>query len=303
MADATKDKHKTSSASIKELLISLVISFTMAFIFRGFAIEGFEIPTGSMGPTLLGKHVLVINPETGYRWVVGPKPTQLGVPPAPVQENVSVAGPMSGERIDLARERLRGGDRLFVLKYLRGLYDPDRWDVVVFRAPHANSNYIKRLIGLPNEQLAIVDGDVFTHPLGEIPAGWDEPSWSIQRKPEIVQRAVWQPMFDSSFTPPNPARRFRAPWIGEGSGWEGIRDARVYRYTRSAATSLAWDHENRPITDRTYYNDSGPPGGDHFPVSDVATSLGIEPEDAGVSATVELEARGMTFRASIEDST
>ena len=33
-------------------LTSIMISFIVALVFRGFVIEGFQIPTGSMGPTL-----------------------------------------------------------------------------------------------------------------------------------------------------------------------------------------------------------------------------------------------------------
>ena len=52
------------------------------------------------------------------------------------------------------------GDRVLVLKYLYAFQDPQRWDVVVFKNPTDPNgdaaNYIKRLVGLPSEQLLIL---------------------------------------------------------------------------------------------------------------------------------------------------
>ena len=35
---------------------SIVVAFTLALLFRGFEAEAFVIPTGSMAPTLMGRH-------------------------------------------------------------------------------------------------------------------------------------------------------------------------------------------------------------------------------------------------------
>ena len=51
---------------VKETLISVVIAFVMAFVFRAFVIEAFIIPTGSMAPTLMGQHVRIQSEQTGY---------------------------------------------------------------------------------------------------------------------------------------------------------------------------------------------------------------------------------------------
>ena len=70
MADAKKQSE--GSIGIKETLTSLIIAFMLAFLFRGFVIEGFQIPTGSMAPTLLGKHIRFQGDESGYNWETGP---------------------------------------------------------------------------------------------------------------------------------------------------------------------------------------------------------------------------------------
>src|SRR5262245_12956280 len=59
--------------SVKETVTSIVIAFILAFVFRGFVIEAFLIPTGSMAPTLMGAHMRFTGPSTGYTWPVGPQ--------------------------------------------------------------------------------------------------------------------------------------------------------------------------------------------------------------------------------------
>jgi hypothetical protein len=43
----------------------LIVAFAMAMAFRGFVLEGFVIPTGSMAPTLLGQHIRVRSDASG----------------------------------------------------------------------------------------------------------------------------------------------------------------------------------------------------------------------------------------------
>lgn len=63
--------------NIKETLVSLTIAFALAFVFRGFVVEAFLIPTGSMAPTLNGAHVRFGDPHTGMDWAVGPRQADL----------------------------------------------------------------------------------------------------------------------------------------------------------------------------------------------------------------------------------
>lgn len=63
----------------------------------------------------------------------------------------------------------RNGDRVLVAKFLydSGLRPVKRWDVGVFKFPegpqkrHTAKNYIKRIIGLPQETIGILNGDLF----------------------------------------------------------------------------------------------------------------------------------------------
>lgn len=55
---------------------------------------------------------------------------------------------------------LHNGDRILVNKARWQTQQPERYDVVVFRAPdHPERNYVKRLVGLPGE-IVTIEGDV-----------------------------------------------------------------------------------------------------------------------------------------------
>ncbi|MDH3584609.1 MAG: S26 family signal peptidase [Phycisphaerae bacterium] len=230
-ATATPPPNQTHPAesSLRETLESIIIAFVLAFVFRAFVVEAFVIPTGSMAPTLLGQHMRIQCPDCGYRYVVGPR--HYADPPVrrlPVQDqrNLALICPMCQYPIEHASLRLRSGDRILVLKYVYAFREPKRWEVVVFKNPERpQENYIKRLVGLPNEQLWILQGDLFTRPL--LPSGrYGE--WGVERKPDRVQRAVWQPVYHSDYRPLEEAapgesvrlRPWKMPWTGVGPSAE-----------------------------------------------------------------------------------
>ncbi|MFN8730662.1 MAG: signal peptidase I [Planctomyces sp.] len=210
---STQATAHTTKESVKDTVVSLIIAFIFAFTARSFVCEAFIIPTGSMAPTLLGAHMRFTNARTGNDWPVVPayytdesrqfaEPLQgnraLGRPP------ISVRDPITGEAFSRADVPSRAGDRILVLKYLYLLEEPSRFDVVVFKFPsNPSQNFIKRLVGLPGEQIALVDGDVFVRPANAdgSPAAWDAPGWTIARKPDRVQNTIWQRVYDSSMEP------------------------------------------------------------------------------------------------------
>jgi len=318
---ATQAK-KNNAVGIKETITSLIIAFMLAFLFRGFVIEGFQIPTGSMAPTLMGKHIRFVSPYSGYDWAVGPWTYADRQRSRPVrqQDDILVNDPISGLAINDTNRRLASGDRVFVLKYLPFLHAPQRWDVVVFKNPGTHENYIKRLVGMPGEQVAFVDGDVFyrTFVDGQTQReGWDTwkgAGWDIARKTERVQRTMFQDVFDSRFVPALVDPSFRSPFSGTTKDWEGVLSETNYRYTGSNDTALAWNM-NREITDANAYNqtyknydpfaksDDASQRVRPFPVSDVALKLNIESVDGPVNVSPVLSARGMEFRGVIDSTT
>jgi signal peptidase I len=57
---------------------------------------------------------------------------------------------------------LENGDTVFINKLNYFFSDPKRFDIVVFR-PKGNENhyYMKRVIGLPGEEVQIIDGEIY----------------------------------------------------------------------------------------------------------------------------------------------
>jgi len=105
-------------------------------------------------------------------------------------------------------EPRRHGDRILVDKFAWMRGEPERWQVMVFQYPlNRNKNFIKRLIGLPDEWLAVADGDIWTSKDGE--------QWTIQRKPPGVR--------DQLFFPYWPEPRDGAQFEGKPC-WKGDAD-------------------------------------------------------------------------------
>ncbi|MBQ6106941.1 MAG: signal peptidase I [Thermoguttaceae bacterium] len=151
------------AASIRELFESIAIALILAFLFRTFLAEMFVIPTGSMAPTLMGQHKDVFCPECGAEFqvsVMAGHSTDYGLCP-----NCNCL-------MDFGAEAMKGhsnpnfsGDRILVGKYPYYFSGPKRWDVVVFLFPGgANTNFIKRCVGLPGETIRIHGGNVFIMP-------------------------------------------------------------------------------------------------------------------------------------------
>ena len=316
--------HKADeSTDVPETIQSLLVAFSLALAFRGFVVEGFVIPTGSMAPTLLGQHYRLRTPDTGYEYALDPTPVvqkAMQDPNAPIAYVDPMISQNHAVGVELAGNiaaRTSAGDRVLVLKYLYEFFEPDRWDVVVFKNPvdpiGPSQNYIKRLVGLPNEQFLIVDGDIFTAP--------PESSISdfrIVRAPDHVQDAIWQPVYDSDYVPADPMDvqdRFNRPVDGppfkpQGGGWD-IAQTREWRFDSDGPTRLDWADDELPLDDFNAYNAwryrqsvSGnvrsPRGrlslNDLDPMSDVRIAAAIQPEDeAGFMTGLALETRDHRF--------
>lgn len=173
-------RHRHSAESVVTLLEWLLVAFILALVFQGFAIQAFQIPTGSMAETLRGAHHQFRCFRCGIEFDMGKDTYSLERPQCP---NCSYSQPP--EAIGPAKN----GDRIFVLKCIYQFDQPKRWDVVVFKNPtNPRDNYIKRLLALPNETVQLIDGDVYI-------------DGRIVRKPVNVQNELWMPLFVQDFQP------------------------------------------------------------------------------------------------------
>ncbi len=120
------EKKKRKSSGIVDTIKTLFYAVIIALIIRAVAYEPFNIPSGSMKPTLLvGDYLFVSKYSYGYSRYSFPFGLNLFE------------------------------DRIFYKQ-------PKRGDVVVFKLPADNStDYIKRLIGLPGDVIRVFNGEVY----------------------------------------------------------------------------------------------------------------------------------------------
>jgi signal peptidase I len=269
-------EHEPRKATTLDTIGLLLISFALAMTFRGFVIEGYVIPTGSMAPTLMGEHLRLRSPDTGYSYPADAAPV-IESARAGRDFQRPIGDPMISHS---AATRSEGNIRL--------AQQPARWDVVVFKNPcdpvGDATYYIKRLVGMPGERFCIADGDVFTGDR-EMPVT----GMRVQRKPEHVQRAVLQPLWNSDYAPIDPAamrQRMRGSWSGppmRGQGWD-TGDPRTFVWNATGPARLEWDPTDIPLDDWNAYNSTRPEI-PLFPVGDLRVAAHCTPASSGLFST------------------
>ena len=278
-----------SKNSLVDMFQSLLVAFVLAMVFRGFVIEGFVIPTGSMAPTLLGQHLLLRSGQTGVESPVGLDQSYRDV--SKLRDfSVGRHEPMKPPASAL---RPRAGDRVLVLKTLYPFRTPDRWDVTVFRNPTQPegdaANFIKRLVGLPGESIWLVDGDVFIKPAGGT-------EFEVARKPEHVQKGVWQRVHDGGRMPAHPESLVRTqgpPWKPDPKdAW--VLDGATWRHDDPSKATLTWDDRRIPLNDWTAYNMFNQRA--LFPVSDLRVSGAVQSDAPDGSVQFDLTTRSHVFQ-------
>lgn len=106
---------------------------------------------------------------------------------------------------DITPWDIAGGHKILVNKAGSLVRSPNRWDVIVFKYPEdTTKNYIKRLIGLPNERLLISSGDIYA-------------DGRIARKELDIIRAMSYEVFSSEL--PQKWEQ-RVPWRSYDGHWK-----------------------------------------------------------------------------------
>ncbi len=227
---ATNRTEYRNQEGHRETVEAIVVAFILALGVRGFEAQAFVIPTGSMAPTLMGRHKEVTCPQCGFVYAVNASEEIEGSPyPRRVYAGTCVNCRFQATRLD--DEPSFKGDRILVsmfpydLPYLPGASEPERWDVVVFRYPEEPEvSYIKRLVGLPGETIRIYHGDLFV----KAP---DSSDFRLQRKPLMHQRAMQIPVFDDRLRPRATAGRDEwTRWKSEQAGGWKVVDPSVSSY-------------------------------------------------------------------------
>jgi signal peptidase I len=178
----------TQPDGVREIVETVVFVVVLVLMLKSFAAEAFVIPTGSMAETLLGYQKMTVCPKCGYRFPVNCSQEADPSDPPPVRvrgctcpncrEHITFvpADRADNETGAVVSPSCNSGDRVLVSKFAYDLFEtaPDREDVVVFKYPGDSSfprtgpfrdgvamNYIKRLVGLSRETIAIHNGDLY----------------------------------------------------------------------------------------------------------------------------------------------
>lgn len=153
----------------KENIEAIVVAYLMALFIRCFFVEVFQIPTGSMEPTLSGNAVV--------EWVDSKTGNVL--------------------------KKILGGDRIIATKFFPAVVGIERYDVIIFRFPlNLSRVFIKRVVGLPGEELVIFEGNLYFRPAGS------SGPFLIARKPLKKQRGIWVPVTQDQDGHPYPGDNF-----------------------------------------------------------------------------------------------
>ena len=230
---ASRERRRNRRESIESVVVVVV-----GLLVWSIEAEGFMIPTGSMAPTLLGRHKEIVCPECGWTYRVN----------ADCEVDASGGGGATGLRVAwgvcencrfparVDAEPSFAGDRIYTLKTdasvpflpALGREEPRRWDVTVFKLPEdPGVRYIKRLVGMPGDVIQIRRGDLWRS------EDEDGSPFEILRRPPSQSLQVNIPVYDDA----HRARRLESdPRWRRWTGWDEPTPGTY----RASATADGW---------------------------------------------------------------
>ena len=145
---------KAVLAWLPTLAASLVFFMLVIFVVQPFVLQTFIIPTGGMAPTVVGDHYVATCPHCGGELMISADPN---FPPVGTKQGICDQC-LSASQATVSDTQVIRGDRILSLKFLQ----PRRWDIVTFDYPaDPSTSYVMRVVGLPEEEIAIRDGEVW----------------------------------------------------------------------------------------------------------------------------------------------
>ena len=288
--------------AFREVVETIVFVIVLVLLLKTFVAEAFVIPTGSMAETLLGHQRWVTCPQCGYEFPVNctsEVDPQVG-PPVPVLgctcpncrfHEIWRVRDRVNDRLRVEKEPTScgTGDKVLVAKFPYDNYhlsNPKRFDVVVFKYPEGPQkattpmNYIKRLMGLPGETIAIFDGDVYqcndviypadTHPGPSRPedqwreeydyvnddaaiAAWRAGKFTVIRKPPPVMLAMRRIVFDNDHQPADLVGKVPPRWQSAAKSWTSDQPdkPKVFKQAGGSGADFDWLNYQNLIVDRS----------------------------------------------------
>ena len=152
--------------TLREIAETLVFVIVLVLVMKLFVVDAYVIPTGSMGETLYGYKKFAKCEECGHGFDVNA--SEEAEPQASERPSRTVGyccpNCLHANSTELTNQTPISGDRVIVGK---ALSTDDREKVVVFKYPsgpqknQVGTNYIKRLMGLGGETIAVFGGDLY----------------------------------------------------------------------------------------------------------------------------------------------
>jgi signal peptidase I len=155
--------------SVIWIACGLAFSIALFISAKAFVLEAYTQPANGMAPTILGLHHQGICPHCAGALAV-PPPDRPGFLPQDGAFLPEDAGFPPQEQEAICSKCLKMSK---VMKWDPGILLPDRficnkllslrrWDLIVFRYPRdPKEKYIKRLVGLPGEEIVIKEGAIW----------------------------------------------------------------------------------------------------------------------------------------------
>ena len=231
---------------VRETIESIVVAVILALVFRAYEAEAFVIPTGSMAPSLQGQHRDIHCEQCNYLYQTGASEESSST-----EQTNSVRHtfcPICQFKTKMKEatnpnHNSNNGDRILVNKFVYDFADPERFDVIVFKNPNnGKQNYIKRLVGLPGEQIFIENGDLFRYEQvdgqSKIP--------TIIRKPNHKLDVMMQLVDDTNHIPQKmhdvgwPLRWQQWNGTESESDWTSFLESATPNYEVNAADETKW---------------------------------------------------------------
>jgi signal peptidase I len=295
----------------REVFETVVFVVVLVLMLKLFVAEAFVIPTGSMASTLWGDQVRCVCRECGHKFPInasnGGKRAVVGDylcencgfrfsrwfdEKHPGVRESRVWEEKYQKELEKDVSSVSSGDRVLVAKYLYHLAPPRRFEVPVFKFPkepysieeRQGMNYIKRLVGLSGETLAVFNGDLYTtraldyahippadRPERELDAWW--PRYMYPNDPVAIERfqqgkfdivrktpdeilAVRRIVFDLDQQPKSIQGVRRVRWHPQGNQGIGWRmDEAGFTHAGGDLSWMCYQHLNPWDNEGPYYID------------------------------------------------
>lgn len=158
-----------------------------------------RIVGGSMAPGFIGRHYKVTCGDCRFPFVCDADD--------PPDDKLAVCPNCGYQRNRLNDKQVQPGQQVLVDTLAYAAHDPQRWDVVAVTPPDdAGSLAIKRVVGLPGEQIAIRHGDIYVNQ-------------RLLRKSLREQRAVANLVHDDLYRPKLQGQRASRWQSDDASRW------------------------------------------------------------------------------------